>query len=110
MTDDEILAALKRADELLDEYKRVAGPAVKELARQLSLAVGKREGHYDGQFGCYDEGIDTLCLHLDKEAQAHFNKSDDREEYYRKRNEFLGRWRTVGRADGLRHVSLDVHG
>jgi hypothetical protein len=64
MTDEELLASLKKADDLLGQYKEAIKPAAAELARRKSEAVYGKEGGYEGRLGCFEMGDNTLCLHL----------------------------------------------
>jgi len=64
MTEDEILAALKKADDLLAEYKKVVEPAAAALAELKSQHMG--DCTYTGDLGCYESGIDAICLHAEQ--------------------------------------------
>lgn len=68
MTDDEIIAAFKKANELMAEYMNAIAPAAAELARRKSEAVFGRPGLYDGNLGCFESGKDCVCLHITGEG------------------------------------------
>jgi len=68
MTDDEIIAAFKKADDLMAEYMKTIGPAATELARRKSETVFGRPGLYDGNLGCFESGKDVVCLHITGEG------------------------------------------
>jgi len=68
MTDDEIVAAFKKADELMAEYITTIRPAAVELARRKSEAVFGKPGLYDGHLGCFESGKDCVCLHITAEG------------------------------------------
>ena len=74
MNDDTIRTRLHQADSLLGEYKRLLRPVLRELAARKSTAAGVQ---YSGDFGCWEQGIDTLCFHLQAELfQIPSNGSD----------------------------------
>ena len=73
MNNDEIISRLNEADLLLSRYKELIAPALAELANRKMKAVGVS---YRGEFGCWEEGIDTLCMHIeDRKALAWSNES-----------------------------------
>jgi len=75
MTDDEIIAAFKRADELMAEYMKTIHPAAVELARRKSEVVFGRPDLYDGQLGCFEAGKDCVCLHITNEGMEIVHKA-----------------------------------
>ena len=62
MDNHEIIFRLNEADLLLSRYKEILTPVLVELANRKMQAVGIP---YSGKFGCFEEGIDTLCMHKD---------------------------------------------
>lgn len=67
MTDDEIFAKLKEGQDLLSKYKEVVAPVAEELAKRKSLFVFGKEGAYTGDLGCFEEGLNSICLHITPE-------------------------------------------
>ena len=68
MDDKEIVAAYKQCKQLLDEYKKIAQPLAEELAKRKSMYVFGKPGGYQGDLGCWEAGMDTICLHLTDET------------------------------------------
>lgn len=64
MIDDKIIDALRQADLLLGEYIKLLSPIAKKLADMKSKLVFGKKGYYAGGLGCYEDGIDNLCLLL----------------------------------------------
>lgn len=93
MNDKELVAGMKRCKKLLDEYRRVATPLAKEMAKRKSMFVfGKPDG-YRGELGCWEEGVDTICLHLTDEVGRDLmdeagGVDPDSNPFYKKSKEF----------------------
>lgn len=64
MTEDEIIEAFKKGDELLKQFKTLMLPVAAELARRKSMAAFGRPDLYEGHLGCHDSGINSVCLHI----------------------------------------------
>ena len=60
MDDKELRRRLKEADALLAQYRLLLTPVLEDLARRKEAATGAK---YTGHFGCYEEGINALCIH-----------------------------------------------
>lgn len=88
MTDDEIRSGLVECEALLKRYKEFAKPIAEELARRQSLHVYKEEGRYSGDLGCYESGIDTICVHNIRPRDVIFRKLESSEIIYRLTNSF----------------------
>jgi hypothetical protein len=76
MTEEEILAALVRADELLSEYVSIVRPAVDALAEMKSQYVFGETGHYDGHLGHEEAGVDTLNVRIKDEDREKLNRKE----------------------------------
>lgn len=61
LNDEEIRNTLIKADSILDEYQKILTPVLRELAKRKEEYTGYK---YNGEFGCYECGIDTLCIHI----------------------------------------------
>jgi len=64
MTDEEIISRFREADALLAKYREILEPVLSELAEKKSMVVFGKPGMYRGEFGCWEQGCDTICLHL----------------------------------------------
>lgn len=104
MTDEELLAGLKRANDLLAQYKEAAQPYADELARRKSLAAFGHEGAYEGKLGCFDTGSDVLCSHR-AEAYRNLPWEEDRPREEKGR-EFDDEWGQRARNAGLNHIHI----
>ena len=62
MTDEELKARLKKADELMYDYHKLVYPAAKELAKRRGLAVFNDESAYEAFLGSEDLGPDVIFL------------------------------------------------
>ena len=60
MDDNELRRRLQEADALLAQYRLLLTPVLEDLVRRKEAATGAK---YMGHFGCYEEGINTLCIH-----------------------------------------------
>lgn len=81
LSDKEVMDRLKECDELLAVYQEKIRPVANELARRKSEYVFKRKGRcgYRGELGCWEEGIDTVCLHIkDRENRKTLSALEDR--------------------------------
>ncbi len=98
MKDEEIVEALQKGDRLMAEYKAALQPVLDELANRKSMHVFGEPGHYRGEFGCFEEGAESLCLHI-KDLEEVFPEDPDKRDYQktqalaRKANEFEDEWR-----------------
>lgn len=63
MTENEILEVLVQADAKLVEYKAIVEPILEEMARLKSLHMYGEEAKCGSHLGCYEEGIQVVCLH-----------------------------------------------
>jgi len=107
LSEVEILSALKEADQLLERYVAIVTPVAEELARQKSLAVYGREGCYSGDLGCWEEGKDTICLHIKDEARGKSSAGD--EPFHGKAIDFNREWGDKATAAGIHHVQISGH-
>jgi hypothetical protein len=98
---EDILVAFKEADELLRRYKEVISPAIAELAR-LKGEVNNLS--YSGDLGCWEEGIDTVCLHIKGEERPSFDSPGTRATY-----EWEHLWRDRLTAEGITNIHLQGH-
>lgn len=64
MTDDELLSVLKRADDLLGEYKKMLEPVLEELARRFSMDMFGVPDKATAEFGHEEAGVDVITLRL----------------------------------------------
>lgn len=64
MMDEEIREKLAWCDHLIEEYKREAYLIADELARRKSSMVFGCDDAYEGRLGCFEQGIETICLHI----------------------------------------------
>lgn len=102
MTDEELLAGLKKADNLFAQYKDAVQPYADELARRKSLAVFGKEDCYDGRLGCVDTGSESLCLHRKKLGQTW---EEDRP-FEEKAIDFDIEWAQRAVKAGINHISI----
>ena len=104
MTDQEILRRIEYASKLLQLYAEVIQPAADELARRKSLYVFGEENRYFGHLGCWDEGINTVCLHITDET---YEKVDAlRDKVSEKAYEFEQEWRNILYERKVKKISL----
>lgn len=90
MDDAEIIRRLQEADALLARYTEVVKPAAEALAERKSLHVYKEPGHYTGDLGCWESGINEICLHTKEipkfeESEKHYDLIFDFEDEWRKK-------------------------
>jgi len=64
MTRDEMREKLKHADSLLQEYRDAVKPIAEQLAEEKSQHVFGQPGGYSGDLGCWEDGINAICLHI----------------------------------------------
>lgn len=107
MTDDEIISGLKKADALLEEYKKVVQPIAEELARQKSIAVYGKEDCYSGDLGCWEAGCDCVCLHIKDHARGKTWKED--RPFHDKAIDFDIMWSRKSGEAGIKHVHITGH-
>jgi hypothetical protein len=96
----EMLEQLKNADVLLEEYIRTVRVVAEELARRKSLAIWGDATTYAGRLGCYEEGIDTICLH-----NTCRDKTNDSDKHH-KAIEFDLMWYDKVRAAGIKNIMI----
>ncbi len=73
--DKEIVEKLKLADAALGQYRSLIEPVAKELAKRKSRFVYRKDTAYIGQLGCYEAGVDTICLHISDQYSKHGEKN-----------------------------------
>lgn len=105
MTDEEVLAQLKEADRLLAEYKKIAEPLAKELAKRKSIFVFGKEDGYRGHLGCQESGINTLCLHIQPDFMGE-HYSDYRDKAEERPYDFEMEWARKTRDAGIEHLYI----
>ena len=71
MINDELLSTMKKADDLLGEYKKLLEPVLAELARQFSMDMFGVPDKAAAEFGHYEAGIDTITLRISREDDFH---------------------------------------
>ena len=71
MINDELLSTMKKADDLLGEYKKMLEPVLAELARQFSMDMFGVPDKATAEFGHYEAGIDTITLRISREEDFH---------------------------------------
>jgi hypothetical protein len=96
----EMLEQLKKADALLEEYIGTVRVVAAELARRKSLAVWGNATTYAGRLGCYEEGIDAICLHNIYDAKTR------RRDKHHKAIKFDRMWHDKIRAAGIKNISI----
>lgn len=106
MTDEEILENLKKADAFLEEYKKLAKPVAEELAQRKSMAVFGKPGLYTGNLGCWESGIDFICLHITDEGHAELGARHVDDPRMDKVREFEDEWAKRAKP---RHVYIGGH-
>lgn len=107
MTEQELLGALIKADVLLAEYERVVKPVAEELARLKSLAIYGKEGCYSGDLGCWEEGINTVCLHIEDHARGQTLEED--RPFHDKAIDFGFEWSRKAQDAGVRRIHISGH-
>jgi hypothetical protein len=100
MTDGELLSILKKADDLLGQYKEAVQPAADELARRKSIKVYGKKGAYAGKLGCQESGSDTVCLHLNEPFRKNMLRLED------KAITFDLRWFRKAMKAGIKHIHI----
>jgi hypothetical protein len=100
MTDKEIIDGLKEADACLQQYVKIVRLIAVELAIQKSEVVWGNTTSYDGDLGCYESGIDTICLHSAQDPISH-----DKDKMH-KAFEFDTSWYDRIRKAGIKHISI----
>ena|SRR3990167_9237043 len=76
MNDQELKKELKELDSLLDIYLRRIKPIAIELAERKSKYTRRS---YDGNIGCWETGIETLCMHIRNDSK--YPAQDDDSSY-----------------------------
>lgn len=104
MTDAELLSILKKADDLLGQYKEAIRPAADELARRKSAEIYGKDGVYAGKLGCHEMGADTLCLHRNSEfRKKHWTEDQALEDAA---ITFDLQWFRKARDAGIKHIHI----
>lgn len=111
MTDDKIIAALKRGNDLLKEYEEIMKPVAKELAHRKSMMVFGTIGGYSGDLGCWEAGIDLICLHLADEFRNHPDHLDrySRLEARDRTMDFEDMWRRKAEKEKVFKIHISGH-
>lgn len=104
-TEEQIIEQLKEADRLLAEYRKIVEPVAKALARHLNELIHEGAPYYDGELGCWEEGIDSICCHVRDEAGR-----DNDEGKSSRRYEWERQWWDKLRAAGVGNIHLSSHG
>lgn len=107
MTDQEILDGLKKADALLEEYKKIIRPIAEELAQQKSNAIYGKEDCYSGDLGCYESGCDCVCLHIKDHAMGKTWEED--QPFHDKAIDFDIMWSQKAMNAGIKNVYITGH-
>jgi len=103
-----ILELLRSADGLLGMYKVIAQQAANELARLKSYYVFGKLGGYKGELGCYEEGSDTICLHIQDSFRG--KTYIELEKRTGNRNfKFARAWAQKADRAGIRHIHIGGH-
>jgi len=77
MPEEELKRRVAEAKEHLRKYVELVIPVAEDLAERKSMAIFGRPGGYQGKLGCWEAGIDMICLHI---ADG-FQKEADGEDY-----------------------------
>ena len=93
MTEIEIISAFKQAHAKLLEYRAIINPAADALADLQSIAVFGEAGHYAGYLGGYDNGIDSVFLHVRDDAPKKKDPPDTWSAPLQKAHRFRDEWR-----------------
>lgn len=104
----EILAKLKEADGLLGQYRQAAQAIANDLAVLKSLYVFGRVGGYRGHLGCYEEGADKICLHIQPKFQGKSYRELERRIGSRPMD-FEIAWARKANEAGVRFVCIGGH-
>lgn len=92
MDEAEIIDRFKRAHAKLLEYREIIQPAADALAELKSIAVYGKPGCYDGDLGCFDGGIDVVCLHIKEDIPRPELFTRDENSPSRKAHRFTEEW------------------
>ena len=110
MTEQEILERLKVADRHLTEYKELLKPVLEELAKRKSIHVFGKEGGYEGNFGCWEAGIDCLCLHIeDGFKPPRISDRDKYKKYMARVRSFEDQWNDKTRKIDVKNIYICGH-
>lgn len=93
MTETEILDRFRLAHLKLLEYRTIIQPVADALAELQSFAVFGRSGCYDGYLGGYDNGIDSVFLHVRDDAPKKKDPQDTWNAPLQKAHRFRDEWR-----------------
>lgn len=108
MTDEQVLEGLKKADHLLAQYRAQVEPIAAELAKKKSIFVFGNESSYSGDLGCFESGINSVCLHIVAGARG-----PDYKDYQRRAEDraydFENTWNIRLMEAGIKHVSVIGH-
>ena len=96
MNDEELIAALELGDSYLEQYLESIKPVLVELSKRKEHYTGYK---YVGEFGCWESGIEDLCIHIADSSQ------------YREIDYSPYKWRdTVAHLfSGVNHIYLGGH-
>lgn len=106
MTDEEIVQALKTADGLLEQYKATLRPVLDALANRKSVYVFGEPDHYRGEFGCFEEGADSLCIHIKDIEEIYGLGTEEQGTRQKAAYRFEDEWREK---TSLKHVYIRGH-
>jgi hypothetical protein len=106
MTDEEIVAKLQEGDRLMEQYKATLQPVLDELAERKSVFVFGERGRYRGEFGCFDEGSDSLCLHIKDHEAVYALPFEEQGTLSKRAYAFADQWRE---RSGVKHIWLTGH-
>ena len=104
MTDAEVLEKLKIADNLLTEYQKIVDELLPYLSAQKSNFVFSKPDGYEGHLGCYESGIDTLCIHITDDAREWRDQNEDFSCY-----EWEREWAEKMIAAGINKIHISGH-
>ena len=110
LSDKEILGVLKYCDGLLENYKKTIQPVARELARRKSEYVFRKKGPvaYDGDLGCWETGVDLICLHIKPWAVGK-NLTYFEKKVGNRPQRFEKLWRARTAKAGIRNVWIGGH-
>lgn len=103
-----IMADLKEADLILGKYKIIAQRAANELAKLKSFYVFGRLGGYRGHLGCFEAGVNTICLHIQNKFMGKSYLEFERKTGNRP-IDFVVEWSRRLYEAGIRNLGVDGH-
>jgi hypothetical protein len=96
-------------DHLLEVYKELIQPVADALAELKSKAVYGKKGCYSGDLGCWEAGINTICLHIKDHARGKRFSRDRDEKRWEKIFRFERPWIRQLQKAGVKHLHIDGH-